>query len=683
MRTSKGVTRLLGLLAAALWAFAPTVARAAQVDLRVLVIATGDTSEDQGRALCEQLLSRMGVPYTVLDSSRQQLTDSVLRSGSRGRFNGIILTQSETFLPSGTTGFDAAEFARLHAYERDYGVREAVLSGFPATNPTLGLDYGMASIGAGMDVAGTWQGPAGGTELFEYVNVNNALPTAGFTFLATARNGAGDPVVTPLLVDDNGYGLLFRIQYPDGRDVLLSTLNQAPFFVHSHVLAYEFLNFATSGVFLGARRAYLVLHNDDMFLPDELWDPATLDNFPEDVLNFRLAGWELDVAADRQQTFRAAHPLAPSIVTEIAFNGIGASAGEDLTEAVRENAGQFGFINHTYAARQMDWLCDEDPQASSGSSGGLLGGLFNLFNWWNPQPKYNAYGCRRTDYQAAYDDINANRGVWSQLNLPFYSEGRRVLLTDSHSGLSDRRGTPDTADDIPFPDGFNDDFGRAATALGVSVLAGDASREGQGQIQRVPGHNLAILPRYPTSLFYNTSTPAELVSEYNYIFHYRHVEQGLDPCQIPGAICTPRSYEEILAAEAEVTLRHILQYEPFPHYFHQPNLHVYDEAGHVLQFDWMERVVGEYEKYITLPLQSPRFHQLADVVWRRINTAEAQVSGYLDTTRGTVTLSSRSTMDIEMTGVEGGALYGGQRLTSVRVNRWFPQTFRVDRALNQ
>src|SRR5262245_42320126 len=103
-------------------------ARAAQVDLRVLIVAVGDSTVDEGRAVTEQLLGNLGVPFEVLDTSQQDLDPASLASGSHGRFNGILLTDAETYLGNGETGFDAAEFQLLHDYERTFGVREAVLS---------------------------------------------------------------------------------------------------------------------------------------------------------------------------------------------------------------------------------------------------------------------------------------------------------------------------------------------------------------------------------------------------------------------------------------------------------------------------------------------------------------------------------------------------------------------------
>jgi hypothetical protein len=634
-------------------------ALAAELELRVLVVAVGDRAQDPARDALEDLLEALGVPYEVLDSSRQALTSDVLYSSpDHGRFNGILLTDSETYLPFGGLGFDAEEFALLHEYERTLGVREAVLSGYPTADPSLGLDYGMAAVGAGLDTTGRWQNPAGGSEIFEYINTANDFPTEDFTFLGRARQDGFGPSVEPLLVDAENPedALIARLRYPDGRQVLLGMLNNASFYLHTHVLAYEFLNFATNGLFLGARRAYLAVHNDDLFLADEVWDPATRSNYPDGNNAFRLEASDVEAAVRAQALLHERFPLASTLRIDFAFNGSGAQlTGDALTDAVVANAGEFGFINHTYEALQMDWLC---PSADS------------------------AEGCLRTDYQSAYLDIQRDAELWQALGLPDADQALRALVSDSHSGLSDRRGTPDVADDIPFPDGLNTAFVAAAAALGVETIASDMSRPNQQVIQRVPGSDQVLLPRYPTALFYNATTPEEIVSEYNYLFHDRYVEQGMDPCSLPAALCMARSYEQILDSEAEVTLRHILSYEPLPHYFHQSNLRVYDAAGHTLQFDWLERVLSAYTRCIDLPLENLRFTELGSEVRRRILTREAAPRGWLDTVTGSVTLTAAREVDVVVTGLAGGETYGGQSLRRVDVSAT-PRQFERDAALDR
>jgi len=665
--------RAAAVLAAALGGFsvAPR-AFGAELELRVLVVAVGDRDTDPAREAVEELLDALGVPYQTLDSSQQELTSDVLYASSdRGRFNGVILTDSETYLPSGTTGFDASEFALLHEYERALGVREAVLSGYPTSDPSLGLDYGMSGVDAGVDVAGRWQNSAGGTELFEYINTASDLPTEDFTFLGLPRSvgqgsvgegAAGEsvdgPSVEPLLVDADAPDetLIARLRYPDGRDVLLSSLNNASFYLHSRVLLYEFLNFATGGLFLGARYAYLAVHSDDLFLPDEVWNPQANANFSEDVTSFRLAPSDIESAVRAQAQLHESFPLASTLRVDFAFNGAGASlTGDPLTDSIVANAGEFGFINHTFEAIQMDWLCPDENSSA---------------------------GCVRTDYQSAYQDIERDAELWQQLGLPNPEQALEALVSDSHSGLSDRRGTPEIDDDIPFPEGLNPAFLQAVSDLGIQTLASDTSRPNQAVIQRVPGYDQVLLPRYPTALFYNTTTPSELESEYNYIFHDRYLEQGDDPCSAPGALCETRSYDEILDSEAETTLVHILEYQPLPHYFHQTNLRVYDAAGHTLQFDWLDRVLSAYSRHIRLPLVNLRFPELGAVARRKVLAAEAAPLGVLDTVTGRVTLSANNDVELSVTGLAGGELYGGQSVLSVQLSP-SPSEFDVDRAFDR
>lgn len=634
-------------------------AAAAELELRVLVVATGDATEDPGRELMERTLAGLGVPYDVLDTSREELLPSRLsESPDRGRYNGIILTESQTYLPGRGTGLDAAEFALLHDYERRFGVREAVLSGFPATSSNLGLDYGMASVSWGVDLPASWRAPAGGTELFEYVNVRSPLPTQGFAFSGRPRTDGSGPLVEPLLVDAENpdFAFVSRLSYADGRQVLLCTLNNATFFLHSSVLAYEFVSYATSGLFIGARHVYLSIHNDDLFLADAVWNPATNSDYPLSEHSYRWGADEVPLVVAAQERFRRDHPLARDVVIELAFNGAGADPENDpLTQAIVAHASDFEFINHTYQALQMDHLC-------TGEDEDLL--------------------CTPTDYDTAFDEIERNGERWLELGLPYPERAYISLLTDSHSGIEDRRGTPDTTDDVPFPEGFNDELGAAAQALGIRLLAGDASRRNQSAIQRVPGHDLVLLPRYPTAVFFNTTNPTELTSEYNYIFHGRYVDEGLDPCEIPAALCEPRTYDEILDAEAELTLRHMLAFEPFPHYFHQSNLHVYDEAGHILQLDWLEHVMQAYEQWMVLPVESPRFHELADIAWNTVLARERTPLGVLDTSSGTVTLTASGELSLEVTGVAGGRLHGGQSIREVDVSA-AAITLDVDPALDR
>lgn len=831
---------IVGLVAASLAAVPRASAATGKVDLRVLVIAAGAADQDPALEIMTRTLDSVGVPYDVLNSATTTLaTSSLYVSSGYGKYNGVVLTISDLFQPGGGSGFTLAEWQLLHSYEREFGVRESVMSGWPTTDPNLDLDYGMdgASIGSVAGGAATWTAAVTGNKtVFEYVNTAQPLDMpGGFAFEATPRAGSTNPAVTPLLVDQaNGKALVSQLTYTDGRQVLLSTISNTWFFTHSYVLAYEFLNFATKGLFIGSRQVYLSVHTDDLFIDDELWDPVT--NTPTAGI-YRMSPADVTATINAQNALRAAHPLASGFTTEFAYNGYGAgngtriipnetynpvgdaelrsqsclliictdtstrnyggattatlernlladrshflvkfdnqlalagpdiatatlnltasgsflsggraarvcrvtqdwtegtgtgsgaqstavswrnrtgttawttagatfdttncvaftlryngatsvnimpildqwqtgkpdygvvvmftgtsgstvrvntkenstgkpslvlgwpvTAADPLTTAIVANKANLRFINHTYATRQMDRICPEEP---------------------NPQPVL----CDVTSYRTAYNEIARNRTVWTALGLPNYTENLQFLLTDSHAGIHDRRSTEeDPTDDVPYPAGKNNNLFQALQDLGGKYIASDSSRPGQNAEGYAPGFNVMISPRYPAAVWVNSSTPAQETDQYNWIFHDRFVAAGQDPCTNPAAICTTRTYQQILDAEAQITLLHMLTYKQWPHYMHQINLRAYD-GTHSLEYDWANAVLSLYDKYMKLPVNTLPAYQLAQIEERGVKAKASGVKGTLDVTTGQVTIVATTAAPVAVTGLAGGTLYGGQ-----------------------
>ena len=118
--------------------------------------------------------------------------EGLLATGLRGHYNGIVLTQADLFTPSGS-GFTPEEWQRLHAYERDFGVREAVIAGFPALDPGRDLDYGMGTVDVKTSVTGRWVAPAGTGRLFAYVNTANTVDIPEFSFWGIPRDDPNGP----------------------------------------------------------------------------------------------------------------------------------------------------------------------------------------------------------------------------------------------------------------------------------------------------------------------------------------------------------------------------------------------------------------------------------------------------------------------------------------------------------
>jgi hypothetical protein len=132
------------------------------VKLKVLVLTTGDVTQDLGLAYIKPVIDEMGVPYDVLNAGTQDLTATRLSAngcaaataGCVGNYNGTILTNSDL-----GGNFTPSEWGILHDYETKFHVREAVLSGWPgwygtyrdATYPNTNnvyLDYGLITTAA-------------------------------------------------------------------------------------------------------------------------------------------------------------------------------------------------------------------------------------------------------------------------------------------------------------------------------------------------------------------------------------------------------------------------------------------------------------------------------------------------------------------------------------------------------
>jgi hypothetical protein len=688
-------------------AFAPPIFADNTVKLRILVVTTGGVAEDMGFAYIKPFLEEMGVPYDVLNVRTQDLTVASLSTsqtgpgcnvedeGCVGNYNGIILTDSDL-----APAFTPSEWDILHNYERNFGVREAVLSGWPATykdsRPPHGvyLDYGLVYSSSGDDYEGRWSVPAAySKEVFEYVNQANSLPVTNFAFAANPRNDADGPRdgsvprVEPLLRTEKGEALVSIVRYmaparsKPVREVMISTITNATFLIHSQVLAYEFINWVTQGVFVGGRRIHMAAHVDDLFLRSHVWDMALKAINPANT--YRLNGADLNNAVSKQLAFRAAHPLAGAFKLDFAFNGAGAvvypkaatliaNLTDDLVAAVLVNKRNFRFINHTFNHATMDKARAHAPC------------------------DYATF----TTVAAIKAEILRNRVVWGLLGLPDKGENDRVLVSGEHSGLKDHKCTVKPAlhrdmFDVQADDteldagGANPLFLEAAAKAGVHYLASDSSQRAQNVEQFItqyedgsPADRL-LLPRWPTDIFYNVTNPLQLEDEYNYLYHGRFIEAGQDPCGVPHALCSRRNYAEILVAEADLAVRHMLTLRKWPHFFHQANLARYDDVGSTLQFDWLNAVFAGYEELLTLPVKNIPYYLIGDRTAARLNAKSAVIHATWDRANDHVTLSAdKSIPSLAVTGISGGELYGGQFVGEVAVDNT-PRKFPIDRALTK
>jgi len=301
---------------------------------------------------------------------------------------------------------------------------------------------------------------------------------------------------------------------------------------------------------------------------------------------------------------------------EFAFNGEGAQPGvydpDTLTPYVVQNQSAFRWINHTYNHLNLDYVT----------------------------------------YNQAYEQLVLNDNVAvNQLKLTYYS--REPFIQPDISGL------------------YNVNFQSAAYNFGVRYLISDTSWTGWNNPSPNTGiystlqPGLLIIPRHPTNLFYNLSTPVEWVSEYNCYYgpngtcadgQWRYWDHDL-------------SYSEILDKESDMMLLYLLRWDVDPLMFHQTNLKAYT-SGKTLMTDLIDATLAKYQALINLPIYNPSHSEVGVIMSNRMKFNASGITGTLTPCSG-ITLKTVNAARIPLTGVAYGSgqeTYGGQPISYINMS---------------
>ena len=395
------------------------------------------------------------------------------------------------------------------------------------TSPDAGYGY---SGSVSQDTSATplvAQCTTAGRAAFPYVNCGNGVTISGaFAYRATAS----DSSTIPLLTDSSGRILAATRAYGDGREALSLNFAQSDSLFHTLQLLHGVVSWATRGVFLGERHAYIGVQVDDLFLPDDIYTGGT----------FRMSASDLQAAQDYQNAKRA-QTVTGGMRFHFAFNGQGASASDALTVKAQQIASGFNWISHTFDHSDLDGQT----------------------------------------YSFALGEFNNNINVSNQFGLRPFSAAN--LVNPGYTGLT-------TAAVM-----------QAELDAGIRWSVGDSSVTGYDNPTPNAGiynpfqPQILMIPRRPTNLFYNVSTPDQWVAEYNDI--YRSF-WGRD-----------LSFAEILDHESDVLAQYLLKGENDPWMFHQPDLRIYS-SGHSLLGDLLDQTFTKYTSRVTTPLISPAMEDL-------------------------------------------------------------------------
>jgi hypothetical protein len=379
-----------------------------------------------------------------------------------------------------------------------------------------------------------------------------------------------------------------------------------------------------------------------VLINDDIWDVAR--NSDQTGLTYRITANDYTKFLAWQTALNSSNP--GNIVTEMPFNAYGTTVAyaaepnayfplttDDLTAAIKANNGQFTWISHTYDHENLDTYT----------------------------------------YAQTLAELRNNHTIATSATLNLQSYNKDSLITPDISGLNN-------------PEALRAmyDFGVRYLVSNTSLYCGHRNQE-RANALGCPKPNLGIyndleprgllmIPRYPANLFYNVSTPAEWVSEYNHIYG-------------PGGTAPywdhNLTYAELLDKESDVWLRYLLNFDMRPVMFHQPNLRAYD-GTHSLLGDLIDRTLAKYRAIYTTAPKSFRQRQIGNLMAQRmaLNAALAPASGPALTARIVpgatsssivITNPTSKAVVVPITGVNWSAAtsretYGGQTTSKLTVN---------------
>jgi hypothetical protein len=666
------------------------------IDVKVLVISANGQELYDFDALKAQL-DRVGVPYDVLVAAQHTLNGapytslaSVLSDGAapdqggRGHYQAIMLTTGNlTYSPDGgvswISAFTAAEWDVLARYEAAFGIRQVTNYTYPSGAPSnyclslaprVYVDTTMSALATNLTPAGA--------STFGYLNAASPVTIRySWTYLAypDPSNAASGNVLTPLLTapDDTGgqYVIASTCRFSDGRENLAVTAANNPDFLHSELLAYGIINWVTKGRFLGERHVSMNYQPDDLFIEDDVWNPANspdglsydpgADCIPTTTLScpsVRMSGNDITALVNWQTQLRSS-TTTPNFRLEFPFNGEGTDPTslspscrtgqgqpclpDTLTPAVRASQQNFNFINHTYSHLNLDQNCVSYNTSTTPAT----------CTQWQP-----------VTYAQVTTELQRNHQLRNDLGLTNYFKD--ALVQPDISGLTN----PTTM--------------QAARDFGIRYMISDASRPGWNNPSPNAGiysplqSQILVIPRRANNLFFNIYNPADWLAEYN-CFYYKlnSIKCGGSSFEQFRYLDQPITYEGILEHESDQLLQYLLKWDIDPIMFHQPNVVEY-APGRTVLGDLVKRLLDKYNSVYTLPIRNMRQHQVGLTMADRMRFNAAKSAGLsaaivpcgAASAAPTITLTSPVATVVPVTGVRFGntvETYGGQNISYVDI----------------
>lgn len=597
-----------------------------RITQRVLLL--GATGTEPAYLHARSALDRIGVPYTTLIATAQDVTPSMLTDSSTTcHFSGVIVATSGLGYSDPTTGtwqsaLTQDEWQALADFEAACSAREVVWYAWP------GAELGLAAV-SGFDANSAIDGQltASGQAVFQRVRSDALIP---FRNSYGNRAAIADPASTVSLLEAVDGGVLVALHTaPDGREALVSTVDSNPYLTHSLLLEYDLIRWLTRDLFVGEKRAYLSAQIDDLFIADDLWIVGQGDT---GAAQLRITGDDLIALAAWQTARIASLPAGSSFVTAVAYNAVGTLTSEysdtTLLAAARSTAGaELLWVSHTWDHENMDAMS-------------LFAALRQVTRNCNSgrNLKLRGLDCSElvTPDMSGLTNVSAVYGM--------LAAGVRYVVSD----------TSHTVANFPNSPGDNPSFN-------------------VGRPNRI-NPALYQIPRHPTSIFYNTSDPQNQTDEYNALYRSYY---GRD-----------LTYAEVLDKDAAFGLLYLLQGDIDPLMFHQPNLARYtDGAGNTrsLYADWIDTVLDRFLALSDVPVLTLPQAAIGRAMQARdaLNRCGVTATKVESATSTSLELRTTGACTVPVTGLDSPAdgavaTYAGEPTTSIAMTAGAVRTIVLD-----
>eukprot|EP00026_Physarum_polycephalum_P003404 Phypoly_transcript_03415.p1 GENE.Phypoly_transcript_03415~~Phypoly_transcript_03415.p1 ORF type:complete len:767 (+),score=124.06 Phypoly_transcript_03415:97-2397(+) len=526
---------------------------------------------DARLTVAKNVLDAVGSQYDVIDHQIWGDAPLALRNPDEsGKYYAIISTIE-------LNCWNTNQKTQIEYYERQYHVKTVILYSFPhpENGVTSSSGVSLSTDTSYLSFLPVMANYTGSTRPDAHIPIKGA-----YAYLAEVSDPVTATPVVRLSYNGTDYVAGAVIRYYDNRMRMEFYVDQAAWALYPVLLGNVWFEWASNGIFAGARRIEFNAHTDDIFMGTGTFDLK----LREENLNntYRIVPEDLTELVSWQAGINSRLPRGSNFTLTFPFNGatIVEKGGYDkdaLFLKAKELRDYFIWESHTWAHLYLDNLTYDKVRTEY---------LLNDFT-----------------LLALFDTNDTQR-------VPNYCT--RGTVTPSITGL------------------FNPAAMRAIFEHGFRFVVGDNSRaelappNAYHSLHTSTAKNgiegMYIIPRHATNIYYDGSLPQHTTTEFNY--HYA------------AALGRSYNFSEIVARDVDVATAALLAFRHDPFMFHQANLRFSrsgfpDKKPHSLVSYWVDQVIDSVTKYSTLPIKSHKHDDLGQMYLDREDRDSCGFSGIL------------------------------------------------------